>query len=218
MTRSRQILRPVSRPVARQFSRQGFTLIELLVASGVFLIGFVAVFGLFLAGVRFRKLSDDTARSALAASSLINEIRIDAGRESGGAGTPSLPSEYIGDGFAAGPTWSSAEPALLTASSTTHQLYSYAAQPGVWYRVLESTDFVGGDDPATTALRLRLFVIPWSQAEDPDGFTLDLVNRALGMIPPRNTAPPADLLIAELLKRGLAFEYHATIIRHPSWR
>ncbi|MBA3846989.1 MAG: prepilin-type N-terminal cleavage/methylation domain-containing protein [Planctomycetes bacterium] len=202
---------------SRLLSRQGFTLIELLVASGVFLIGFVAVFGLFLAGVRFRKLSDDTARSALAASSLINEIRIDAGRE--GLGAPHAPEDYVGDGFAKPPSpWSLAENAALGDPASALQLYPYAAQPGVWYRVLESTDFVGGDDAATTALRLRLLVLPWSQAEEPDGFTLDRVNRALGLVGARTNDPVANLLIAELIKRGLAFEYHATIIRHPSWR
>ncbi|HYE07503.1 MAG TPA: prepilin-type N-terminal cleavage/methylation domain-containing protein [Planctomycetota bacterium] len=208
-------------------SRDGFTLIELLVASGVFLIGFVAVFGLFLAGVRFRKLSDDTARSALAASSLINEIRIDAGREGGTA--PHEPGDYVGDGFAADgaegyalppipPPPPAPQPAADTEPSDSFQLFPYPAQPGVWYRVVTCTDFIG--DPAgadTTALRLRLLVLPWSQAEDATAFDLLTVNQRIGLFP-RASTPTGAQMIAELTKRGLAFEYHATIIRHPSWR
>ncbi len=213
---------------ARHVLRQGFTLIELLVASGVFLIGFVAVFGLFLAGVRFRKLSDDTARSALAASSLINEIRIDAGREASLTSPPPVPvapSAYVGDGFATGPAEGPALPPVTipagpasTDPASDFELFSYPAQPGVWYRVLTCTDFVGTDQSDTTALRLRLLVLPWSQAEDPNDFDLDMVNKRIGILPPRSSIPTGQAMVDELLKRGLAFEYHATIIRHPSWR
>ena len=41
--------------------------------------GFVSVFALFLGGMRMRKLAEDTTRASLAASCLIDEIRIDAG-------------------------------------------------------------------------------------------------------------------------------------------
>src|SRR4051812_26180938 len=82
-----------------QRARSGFTLIELLVASGVFLVGFVAVFGLFLAGIPFGKPAAAPPRASLAASSLIDELRIDAGREGLG---PCDPADYVGDGLAIG--------------------------------------------------------------------------------------------------------------------
>src|SRR5277367_4098546 len=85
--------------------RRGFTLVEMLVATIVFLVGFVAVFGLFLGGMRFRKLAEDTTRSSLAASCLIDEIRAKAGgipTPGGAAGSPLPPSAYVGTGFATG--------------------------------------------------------------------------------------------------------------------
>ena len=83
-------------------NRRGFTLVEMLVATIVFLIGFVAVFGLFLGGMRFRKLSEDTTRASLAASCLVDEIRISAGgsgQASPSTSAPLAPSVYIGTGF-----------------------------------------------------------------------------------------------------------------------
>src|SRR5271170_5568637 len=84
--------------------RRGFTLVEMLVATIVFLVGFVAVFGLFLGGMRFRKLAEDTTRSSLAASCLIDEIRAKAGGipTGGAASNPLPPSAYVGTGFANG--------------------------------------------------------------------------------------------------------------------
>jgi prepilin-type N-terminal cleavage/methylation domain-containing protein len=58
--------------------RQGFTLLEMMAATMVFLTGFVAVYGLFLGGAKFRERADITTRSALAASSIIAEQRLRA--------------------------------------------------------------------------------------------------------------------------------------------
>jgi prepilin-type N-terminal cleavage/methylation domain-containing protein len=186
-------------------ARAGFTLIELLVATGVFVVGFVAVFGLFLAGIRFRKLSDDTARAAVAASSIINEIRIDAGRET--VPKPCAPSLYVGNGFAdAG----DGEPTTNLPTDIT--LYAYTAQPGVYYRVLACTDLLGTDDAKATTLRLKLFVLPWISDEGAS-FKLETVVSRLRM-----TTTTTDETLAELVQRGLGFEYDASIVRNPSWR
>src|SRR5271155_5794116 len=84
--------------------RRGFTLVEMLVATIVFLVGFVAVFGLFLGGMRFRKLAEDTTRASPASSCLIDEIRAKAGGIPTGAAAsnPLPPSAYVGTGFATG--------------------------------------------------------------------------------------------------------------------
>lgn len=179
--------------------RRGFTLIELLVATVVFTVGFMAVFGLFLAGMRFRKLSEDTTRAALAVSSLVAEIRINAGSE----GRVCKPSEYEGTGFVSSPL---TDPFALAA---------YPVQPGTWYRVVRCTDLTGRDDDGTTAMRVTLFVLPWSTADS----TLDLkeVNKRLQLITPVGGAQ-ADDLRKELVKRGLGFEYEAVITRTPSWQ
>jgi prepilin-type N-terminal cleavage/methylation domain-containing protein len=198
-----------------QRARSGFTLIELLVASGVFLIGFVAVFGLFLAGIRFRKLADDTARASLAASSLIDELRIDAGRE--GTGTPCDPVDYVGNGFASDGT----EPGGPLPGDQRLFLFKPA---GVWYRVVTCANFRGNDTGlnaddgtpvrSTAALRFTLFVLPWASAEDETAFTLGDVVKRLRLDPSFTAKQAMD----DLKRRGLAFHYEATIIRHPSWQ
>ena len=54
-----------------------------------------------LGGMRMRKLSEDTTRASLAASCLIDEIRIDAGGGGAiGGSSPMPPLAYEGDGFA----------------------------------------------------------------------------------------------------------------------
>jgi type II secretory pathway pseudopilin PulG len=191
--------------------RGGFSLIELLVATGVFLVGFVAVFGLFLAGMRFRKLAEDTTRASLAASSLIAEFQIDAGSE---AIIPCQPSQYVGDGFPdiARPG-ETADPPATAIKDSLEKLYPYTGQRNLYYRVVACTDLKGGDDAATTALRIRLFVLPWASVDD----TVDLMtlNRRLGLSMQNDTS---DEVRATLVKRGLAMAFDAVIVRKPSWR
>ncbi len=200
--------------------RRGFTLIEMLVATVVFAIGFVGVFGLFLAGMRFRKQSEDLTRCSLAASSLVSEFAIDAGRESAG---PKEPEEYVGDGFA-----EAAGPADGTANTLI--LVPYRAQPGIFYRVEHCTDLLGADSGTnslgeeaamTTVLRLRLLVVPWATV-DPT-ISLDDLAKRLQLRSPVDNAPlwgtgaSPDAIASELVRRGLALRSDAVITRRPSW-
>lgn len=184
--------------------RRGFTLIELLVASVIFIIGFVGVFTLFLSGVRFRKLSEDLTRCALASSSLITEIRIDAGRE-GGPG-PKAPSEYVGDGLAA---------SLTVDDQDADRLFAYPQQPGLWYRVMTCTDLGGQDDPGTTGLKLRLVVLSFPTADTT--LTFSELQRRLRLKKSDGTDPLPAEIPNELTRRGIALASDAVIVRRPAW-
>lgn len=182
--------------------RRGITLVEMLVATGIFLLGFVGIFGLFLAGVKFRKQGDDLTRCSLAISSLTEEFRIDAGRE--GLGSPPAPSEYVGDGFAAnGPE-----------DTDPGEMIPYAMQQGVWYRVLTCTDLQGGDNALTTGIKMRLLVLPWPTADT----TLNLteVARRLRLDDGGGTilTDPA-LIAATLVQRQIALQADLVLVRHP---
>jgi prepilin-type N-terminal cleavage/methylation domain-containing protein len=194
--------------------RRGFTLIELLVATAVFAVGFVSVFALFLAGMRFRKLSEDITRASLAASSLVSEIALDAGRD-GAAGPhpPDPPSAYVGDGFVA-----DASPA--DGATGGEFLVPYRAQPGIWYRVERCVALDGGDDPETTVLRLRVLVVPWATSDA--SVSLVDIARRLQLKDGGGTLisakpSPADEIATELTSRGLALRTDAVITRRPSW-
>jgi prepilin-type N-terminal cleavage/methylation domain-containing protein len=196
--------------------RRGFTLVEMLVATIVFLVGFVAVFGLFLGGMRFRKLAEDTTRSSLAASCLIDEIRAKAG--GGAAANPLRPDAYVGTGFATsgvGGGSGAATPAALT------YLYPYPPVPGTWYRVMSCTDING--DPGnvnTTVLHLELVIVPFATAASSLSFG-DLQNRllngvTLGQVDPTVTNP-SEQIADVLIQRGIAFRFQSVITRRPSW-
>jgi prepilin-type N-terminal cleavage/methylation domain-containing protein len=200
--------------------RRGFTLTEMLVATIVFLVGFVAVFGLFLAGMRFRKLAEDTTRASLAASCLIDEIRLDAG--GGMTGAPKQPQDYVGDGFAdvaAG----GLEEGSADSSAPNDPLFAYRSVPGVWYRVMKATDLNGsGTNARTTVLHLKLLVVPFATSDNP--LTFATLNSRLGLV---RTGPggngPVDLnatptAVADaLVQRGIGFHYQVVITRRPSW-
>ncbi len=203
----------------RTAMRRGFTLIELLVASTVFVIGFVSLFALFLAGIRYRKLSEDTTRSALAASSLVAEFRLESGWE---PTVPSLPSAYEGDGFAAnGPELPNVD---------ADKLYRYANQPGIWYRVMTCTalpsrppgatpDAATDDNRLTTCLRMQLVVVPWSGSDDALKFSDIDWQLRLGLVAIRTAPTATDIkaVIDNLIERGLAFRTDAVVLRHASW-
>jgi prepilin-type N-terminal cleavage/methylation domain-containing protein len=211
--------------------RRGFTLIELLVGTAVFIIGFVAVYGLYLAAVRFRQISETTAQASLAASSLISEIQIDAGVEAttpnptAGLSVPREPIDYVGDGHAtngketlAGGT----KPDEIKTfddsdtDSVDEVLFPYRPQPGIFYRVVSSTDLsidpLNCNDPDTTALRITLLVMPWNSPET--SITFADIARQRRFPSSLNTA---TLIKDELLNRGLARQYDAVILRKPSW-
>ncbi|HAT09093.1 MAG TPA: hypothetical protein DCS97_00495 [Planctomycetes bacterium] len=207
--------------------RRGFTLVELLVATGVFLFGFTAALGLFLVGTRARSQADGILRLSLAASSLVEEFRLEAGREpsistaapSGIKTPPFQPLDYIGDGFAAVVDGNDdpADPSL----------YPYKMQPGIWYRVLDCVDEKGeDDDPKATALQMDLLIV-WNPLPD-DTLTLgQLAERQAGS---RRTDHPlhdlslitdptkkADKIATFLAQRGFALRERAVIIRRASW-
>jgi prepilin-type N-terminal cleavage/methylation domain-containing protein len=202
---SRRFSTPPATPVAgsRAAREAGFTLVEMLVASAIFIIGFVGVFALFLSGIRFRKLSEDITRTALASSSLVSEIRIDAGRE--GAAKP--PQDYVGDGFA-----SDASDAALS-----DDLYAYPQQPGIWYRVMACTDLSG--DPtnvAATALRLRLVTVSFATSDTALTFT-DVKNRLRLKKADGSDPIGPDEIATELTRRGVAMTTNTVIVRRPAW-
>jgi len=184
--------------------RHGFTLIEMLVATAIFAVGFVAVFGLFLAGIRFRKMSEDLTRCSLASSSLVSEFAIDAGRETA---APCAPSLYEGDGFA---------DTASTHDSDPDMLGRYRAQPGVFYRVEKATDLLGQDDPLTTVVRLKVLIVPWATADT----TVSLTNIAkrLQIVDASGTLMTDPIAIgSDLARRGLAMRTDAVITRRPAW-
>jgi prepilin-type N-terminal cleavage/methylation domain-containing protein len=196
-------------------SRRGFTLTELLVATIVFLVGFVSVFALFLGGMRMRKLAEDTTRASLAASCLIDEIRIDAGGV--GTGVPRAPKAYVGDGFVESGE-DDGDPGGPLAIDTP--LFSYKPIPGTWYRVMRSTDLEDSDqNTLTTVLKLDLLVVPFGTADE--ALTLGDLDRRLGLLSDmtateRRAATP-DQVAARLIQRGIGFRFVAVVTRRPSW-
>ena len=200
--------------------RRGFTLIELLVACGVFLFGFTAAFAMFLAGTRARSQADGIIRLSLAASSLAEEFKLEAGREDlsvAGALVPFPPSAYLGDGFAAVASLADENPPGLAAP-----LFRYRPQPGIWYRVITCQDEKGSpDDASATALQMELLVV-WNPAPD-DTLTLDdLAKRQRMDLKPAYMALASDdektaMLVAFLAQRGFAVREQIVFIRRPSW-
>ncbi|MBA2479453.1 MAG: prepilin-type N-terminal cleavage/methylation domain-containing protein [Planctomycetes bacterium] len=202
--------------------RSGFTLVELLVASAVFVIGFVAVFALFLSGMRFRKLSDDTTMTAALATSMMGEIFIDSGSQ-GGTDGPAFPSDYIGDGVAKAATAAGAVGGEIPNKMQT-QLFPYQSIPGAYYRVdactdplLVTDDPIGADNPFATAVYAEIVAIcPGGTVS-----TYDDYNRRVRVFSPsdaRITAADADQQIGdELVNRGIAMKYRAVIVRQPHW-
>lgn len=208
--------------------RRGFTLIELLVATGVFLFGFTAAYAMFIAGTRARVQADGVLRLSLAATSLIQEFKLEAGRETS-PDIPFAPEKYVGDGFAAIASGSDDGNATLALANS---LYRYPLQPGIWYRVLSCKDEKGSTtDRKATALQMDVLIL-WNPAPD-DAMTLadvafraGLTNRA-GVT--RNPCPwPAwqsatddaakvQALADFLASRGMAVRERAVIVRKASW-
>lgn len=219
--------------------RRGFTLIELLVATGVFLFGFTAAMALFLLGTRARAQADGMLRLSLAASSIVEEIRLEAGRETKWDGAqwvahPSAPFEpqaYVGDGFAAIDSQNIDSTSVLeNDNSPSGRLYPYKPQPGIWYRVLDCVDEKGDRTTAerganlATALRFDLLVV-WNPAPDTSLLISELAHRQ-GMDRPNppianwaslSPTQKVDELATFMAKRGFAVRETAWIIRKPSW-
>ena len=134
--------------------RSGFTLVELLVTAGIFVVGFVAVFGLFLAATKARSRADDLTHLSFASTAIAEELAL------GGAQTPDTLAAYRGSGGLLPPVAAEAlhDPFLL---------YRYPGIPGIWYRVEAVQDLAGreatgseddGIDNASAIARLHLLV------------------------------------------------------------
>ncbi len=196
-------------PIAnRSPARGGFTLLELLVATGVFIIGFTAAYGLFLSGMRYRHLAETTTRGALAASSLIHELRLDSGNTSQ-PGTPATPEKYLGDGDPNdGPE---AETPQITVNDD--ELFPYPPMPGCWFRVLECYDLSGNDQNATTTtLHMTLLVVPYPTAATTLTFTE--LRRRMRVDGTWST----ERFIDDLAARSLAIRQDLVVLRQPNWR
>lgn len=203
--------------------RRGFTLVELLVACGVFLFGFTTTFAMFLAGTRARAQADGILRLSLATSSLVEEFRLEAGREDlsvSGATLPYKPSDYVGDGFAA--VVSDTNEAVMGVATTP--LFRYRAQPGIWYRVISCRDEKGSpNDPLATVLQMDLLVV-WNPTADEKLTMGELADRQR----PKFTPTPddaattdrdeyAESIAAFLAQRGFAVREQVVFVRRPSW-
>jgi type II secretory pathway pseudopilin PulG len=195
-------------------SRHGFTLVELLVATGVFMIGFSACFGLFLAGMRYRTLAEDTTRMSLAASSLVEELAIGAPPTT----PPSNfePNQYKGSGKLP-------LPANFPASTNTWELTPYAGVPGTWYAVESCADVLGGNDVNSPTLHLNLIVVVDTQSATNEPLNLEQIYRRmrLTLTPaptfPINSEPDATRIYDEIIKRGRAMRVSTVVVRRPSW-
>ena len=189
--------------------RQAFTLLELLVATGVFIIGFTAAYGLFLSGMRYRHLAETTTRGALAASSLIHELRLDSGNTSH-PGQPAEPLDYLGNGDP------NDGPETVSANGITDyedELFPYPPMPGCWFRVLGCFDLSGRDDnDKTTTLHLTLLVVPFPTAATSLSFE-DLRRRMRF-----DSTLPTDKFIDHLAARSLAMRQDLVVLRQPNWR
>jgi hypothetical protein len=174
--------------------------------------------------MKMRKLAEDTTRSSLAASCIIEEIRIDAG--GGGGGTPRMPSEYIGDGFAPfreGTNVLDGEEGIfepeLTPASLENPLFRYKPIPGVWYRVLNATDLNDRNDANTTVIKLDLLIVPLGTADT--SLTFSDLNRRLGVLSNLTADEEKRATMNEtsalLVSRGIAFRFQAVVTRRPSW-
>jgi len=211
--------------------REGFTLVEMLVATGVFVLGFVAVYSLFLSGMRFRKLADDTARTATLASTLLTEMYLDSDGAPGApaaASGPATPADYDGSGNPTSPETSSV-------SGLSTPLYSYSGIPGTVYRFSNTTDLLGntvasGDSPdpvsLSTALVTQVFIACPGVATP----TLNDLNRT-HLVQGTDPQPlfnnqqfedlsPANQALAlqqQMVAHGAAMQYTAVVIRQPHW-
>lgn len=196
----------------RSAYRSGFTLVELLVATGVFMIGFAAAFGLFLAAVRYRTLADDTTRLSLAASSIVEEMAIGNGAPPATPPVPKSPDKYLGSGDL--PSFSGADALIF---------YAYPGVPGTWFMVESCTDVVGDStNEKTPTLHLNLLVLVFTSADPSQALQLDEVNRRVRITPVANyranlSTAEAALVRDGLVKRGLAMRISAVVLRRPSW-
>ena len=199
----------------RAGSRSGFTLVELLVATGVFMIGFAAAFGLFLAAMKYRTMADDTTKLSLAASSIIEELAIGNGVLPVGFPAPKPPTAYLGAG----------DLPVKNFGVDTLALYAYPGIPGTWYTFESCTDVLGDSgNQMTPTLHVNLLVLVFTPADPSVALNLAEVNRRVRIVDPpasgyRGTLDPAEAVrvLDGLVKRGMAMRVSAVVLRRPAW-
>ena len=128
-------------PQARHQS--AFTLVEMLVATMVFVIGFVAVYSLFIAGMNYRHEADRLTKTALAASSLISTWRLEMQDQW------DTIDQFVGDGNPAyGPE--------------NNDFFPYSDDPGIWYRIEKASNAAGEtglNTDTSSTIRIELLLI-----------------------------------------------------------
>ena len=171
--------------------RRGFTLLEMLVATLVFTFGFVAVYGMFLVGMRHRVLADATTRCATVAQSLIAEMRLRAAIRPGTM--PPAAVAFEGDGDPDG-------------GAESGTFFAYPDQPGIYYRVHEAE---GIPDADGDGIRVTLLV----GMLEGTGETL-----AADAVARRFQLPSDDPATWDrLLERGVLQRYRAALHRRIDW-
>ena len=148
--------------------QRGFTLTEMLVASMVFLVGFTAVYSLFLAGAKFRGESDQMLRLTMASNNLVARLRM-------GLRGDQSPQAFLGDGRPGGSTLS-----LDDLSSVS--LYTLPENPAILYSVYKASDARGFEDEINSSVRLHYAVIN-ADTPFPNGTTLDELARVVRCFP-----------------------------------
>jgi prepilin-type N-terminal cleavage/methylation domain-containing protein len=193
---------------------RAFTLVELLVATSIFVIGFTAALAMFTKGVRDLQTADSLTRASLAATSLMDEFRLDAGMDGFDNGRdPFPPSAYVGDGFAGNGA----------ATAEIGRLYPYRAMPGIWYTVRRSTSLLNDpNDKLTTTLHFDLVVMPLAVDEASAGSTTAQPGFSLTEAWFRRRmsialGATAEPILDNLVERGLAFRFQGALVRRPSW-
>lgn len=161
--------------------RQGFTLVEMLIATGIFLIGFVSVYSLFLTGVQFRRRSENTSRGAVAASSILATIRYYSSLDN----TLHNPALFEGDGDPATP-------------DVPDMFHAYPDQPGMFFRVTNCDELF--DHSSAIKLSVQTVFLGAPQ----DVLTAPEVARRLGH-PGKDLRP--DLLDRGLIREQVAIIY-----------
>lgn len=135
-----------------------FTLVEMLVATMIFIVGFVAVYSLFLTGINYRHESDRITSTALAATSLISTWRLTMQDQWSGY----APEDFVGDGD---PT-NGAETA-----SPNEDFFPYPDDHGIWYRVQTATD-AANDATNDESSSIRMVLLLTETADNPATLTL----------------------------------------------
>jgi len=196
-------------------NRRAFTLIEMLVATAVFVLGFAALYTMFLLGVRNRVQAEALTNTSLVADAVVAEMRLAAGTERAGSITPpALPSDYVGDGNAEN------GPEVFPVGSpdsydVQNPFFAYPEQPGVFYRVMQVTGLVDSDgdgvpeddDPTADALRVHLLV---GQLGIPrDSTSIDELRRRYGL----GATLSGQEVVEALVERHLLRPYDAVVLR-----